>query len=176
VERIEQVIERHRAGAPGRLIFKINALVDPDMVQTLYRASRAGVKVDLIVRGMCCLRPGVPGVSEHIRVVSLVGRFLEHSRMYYFGNGSGSRREEQLYLGSADLMERNLDRRVEALFPIEQPRLRELLREKVLEALLKDTANARELQSDGSYRRRAAEGQAPLDMQQWFAAHPLALG
>jgi polyphosphate kinase len=174
VERIEQVIERHQAGAPGRLIFKINALVDPEMIRVLYRASRAGVRVDLIVRGICCLRPGVPGVSEHIRVTSLVGRFLEHSRIYYFANGSGHKREEQLYLGSADLMERNLDRRVEALFPIEQPRLRELLREKVLEALLKDTANARELQPDGSYiRRRPAEGQKPLDMQRWFAANAL---
>lgn len=174
LERIEQVIERHRAGAPGRLIFKVNALVDPEMIQALYRASRAGVRVDLIVRGICCLRPGVPGVSDHIRVISLVGRFLEHSRMYYFANGSGHKREEQLYLGSADLMERNLDRRVETLFPIEHPRLRELLRDKVLEGLLKDTANARELQPDGSYiRRRPPEGQAPLDMQMWFATHPL---
>jgi polyphosphate kinase len=177
LERIEQVMERHQAGAPGRLIFKVNALVDPEMIQALYRASRAGVRVDLIVRGICCLRPGVPGVSEHIRVISLVGRFLEHSRMYYFANGSGLKREEQLYLGSADLMERNLDRRVEALFPIEQPRLREMLRDKVLEGLLRDTANARELQPDGSYiRRRPAEGQAPLDMQVWFASNPLPVG
>jgi polyphosphate kinase len=104
----------------------------------------------------------------------LVGRFLEHSRIYYFANGNGHHREEELYLGSADLMPRNLDRRVEVLFPIEQPQLRAVLRDKVLLQLLKDTVNARELQSDGSYiRRRPAQGQAPLDMQQWFATNPL---
>jgi polyphosphate kinase len=174
LERIERVIQRHREGAPGRLIFKVNALVDPEMIRALYRASRAGVQVDLIVRGICCLRPGVPGVSEHIRVISLVGRFLEHSRIFYFANGSGHRRQEELYLGSADLMPRNLDRRVEVLFPIEQPQLRAALRDKVLLQLLQDTVNARELQSDGSYiRRRPVEGQAPLDMQLWFATNPL---
>lgn len=172
--RIERVIRRHQEGAPGRLIFKVNSLVDPEMIRALYRASRAGVQVDLIVRGICCLRPGVPGVSEHIRVVSLVGRFLEHSRIFYFANGNGHRREEELYLGSADLMPRNLDRRVEVLFPIENLRFREALRDKVLKKLLQDTVNARKLQPDGSYtRRRPAEGQAPLDMQMWFAAHPL---
>jgi polyphosphate kinase len=172
--RIERVIQRHREGAAGRIIIKVNALVDPEMIRALYRASRAGVQVDLIVRGICCLRPGVPDVSEHIRVISLVGRFLEHSRIFYFANGSGHRREEELYLGSADLMPRNLDRRVEVLFPIEHPLLRVALRDKVLLQLLKDTVNARELQSDGSYiRRRPAEGQAPLDMQQWFASNPL---
>jgi polyphosphate kinase len=172
--RIERVIQRHREGAPGRLIFKVNALLDAEIIRALYRASRAGVKVDLLVRGICCLRPGVPGVSEHIRVLSLVGRFLEHSRIFYFANGNGHRREEELYLGSADLMPRNLDRRVEVLFPIEHPHLRTVLRDKVLLQLLKDTVNARELQSDGSYRRRRpASGQAPLDMQAWFAANPL---
>ncbi|HEX6776594.1 MAG TPA: polyphosphate kinase 1 [Ktedonobacterales bacterium] len=174
LKRIERVIERHEAGEPGRLIFKINSLVDAEMIRALYRASRAGVQVDLIVRGICCLRPGVPGVSEHIRVVSLVGRFLEHSRIFYFANGKGRERAEELYLGSADLMPRNLDRRVEVLFPIENPRFRAALRDKVLEQLLRDTANARELQSDGSYtRKRPPEGQAPLDMQMWFASHPL---
>ena len=172
--RIEEVIQRHREGSPGRLIFKTNALVDAEMIRALYRASRAGVRVDLIVRGICCLRPGVPGVSEHIRVISLVGRFLEHSRIYYFANGNGHHREEELYLGSADLMPRNLDRRVEVLFPVEQPQLRAALRDKVLLQLLKDTVNARELQSDGSYiRRRPTGGQAPLDMQLWFATNPL---
>ncbi|HEU5201018.1 MAG TPA: polyphosphate kinase 1 [Ktedonobacterales bacterium] len=174
LKRIERVMERHEAGEPGRLIFKINSLVDAEMIRALYRASRAGVQVDLIVRGICCLRPGVPGVSEHIRVVSLVGRFLEHSRVFYFANGKGRERDEELYLGSADLMPRNLDRRVEVLFPIENLRFRAALRDKVLEQLLHDTANARELQSDGSYtRRRPPEGQAPLDMQMWFASHPL---
>ncbi len=172
--RIEEVIQRHREGSPGRLIFKTNALVDAEMIRALYRASRAGVRVDLIVRGICCLRPGVPGVSEHIRVISLVGRFLEHSRIYYFANGNGHHREEEVYLGSADLMPRNLDRRVEVLFPVEQPQLRAALRDKVLLQLLKDTVNARELQSDGSYiRRRPTGGQAPLDMQFWFATNPL---
>ncbi|HLV97400.1 MAG TPA: polyphosphate kinase 1 [Ktedonobacterales bacterium] len=172
--RIDHVIQRHREGAAGRIIIKVNALVDPEMIRALYRASRAGVQVDLIVRGICCLRPGVPDVSERIRVISLVGRFLEHSRIFYFANGNGHRREEELYLGSADLMPRNLDRRVEVLFPIEQPQLRAALRDKVLLQLLKDTVNARELQPDGSYRRRRpAEGHTPLDMQQWFATNPL---
>jgi polyphosphate kinase len=125
----------------------MNSLVDREIIRALYAASQAGVKIDLIIRGICCLRPGVPGWSETIRVRSLVGRFLEHSRIYYFRNGG----DEEVYLGSADLMERNLDRRVEAIVPVEDASLRRHLRDKVLGAYLRDTVNARELQTDGSY-------------------------
>src|SRR5438876_3814185 len=117
IERIEREIALHREHGNGYLIFKMNALVDPEVIHALYRASQAGVSIDLIVRGMCCLRPGVEGVSETIRVRSIVGRFLEHSRIYYFRNGG----EEEILLGSADMMQRNLDHRVETLFPIEDP-------------------------------------------------------
>ena len=112
---IDREIKAHRRHGNGRLVFKVNSLVDRPLVRALYRASRAGVKIDLIVRGACCLRPGVPGWSENIRVISMIGRFLEHSRIYYFGNGG----QDEVYLGSADLMERNLDRRVEVVFPVE---------------------------------------------------------
>ena len=112
----------------------MNALVDPAIIEALYRASQAGVQVDLIVRGMCCLRPGVPGVSENIRVVSIVGRFLEHSRIYYFRNGG----KDELLMGSADLMPRNLDHRVETLFPVEDDAIRSYIVNDVLEAYLRD--------------------------------------
>ena len=114
---IRREIVHKKAGRPARLVFKMNALTDPQMVRLLYEASQAGVEVDLILRGICCLRPGVPGISETIRVTSIVGRFLEHSRVLYFANGGN----EEIFLGSADLMERNLDRRVEVLFPILDP-------------------------------------------------------
>ena len=148
--RIEREIKRHRKQGDGRLIFKMNGLTDPAFIEALYRASQTGVQVDLIVRGMCCLRPGVPGVSENIRVISIVGRFLEHSRLYYFRNGG----DEELLIGSADLMPRNLDNRVETLVPIQDDAIRSYLVNEVLEAYLRDTAKARILQSDGSYTRR----------------------
>ena len=113
---IEREIEHQQNGRGGHLIFKMNALVDKKMIQLLYKASQAGVKVDLLVRGICCLRPGVPGASENIRVTSIVGRFLEHSRIFYFRNGG----QEEVYLGSADLMPRNLNRRVEVDFPVQR--------------------------------------------------------
>ncbi len=168
LQRIEREIERTRAGGQGRLIFKINAIVDKEFIQALYRASQAGVQVDLLVRGMCCLRPGIPGVSENIRVTSLVGRFLEHSRIYYFANG-GVEGEDEALLGSADLMPRNLDHRVEALFPIEDPALRAQLSRFALPAYLRDTANARRLLPDGGYKRiKPAKGVPAFDVQQWF--------
>ena len=142
------------AGRPAHLIFKMNALVDPQMIELLYKASQAGVKIDLIVRGICSLRPGVAGVSENIRVVSLVGRFLEHSRVYYFENGG----EPALYMGSADLMTRNLDRRVEVLFPLENAELRRHVVDDVLHVLLSDTVQARQLLPDGSWERVKPEG------------------
>ncbi|HEX8733572.1 MAG TPA: polyphosphate kinase 1 [Ktedonobacterales bacterium] len=168
MRRIEREIERTRAGGQGRLIFKINAIVDKEFIQALYRASQAGVRVDLLVRGMCCLRPGIPGVSENIHVTSLVGRFLEHSRIYYFANG-GVEGEDEVLLGSADLMPRNLDHRVETLFPVEDPALRAQLARFALPAYLRDTANARRLLPDGSYKRiKPAKGTTVFDVQQWF--------
>jgi polyphosphate kinase len=166
LERIEREIECQKGGAAGRLIFKCNALVDPVMIRALYRAAHAGVKIDLIVRGMCALRPGISVVSENMRVVSLVGRFLEHSRIYYFANGG----DEDLLLGSADLMPRNLDHRVEVLFPLEDRALRAHMVQVVLPAYLRDTANARLLLSDGTYERlRPPKGEPAFDVQQWFA-------
>jgi polyphosphate kinase len=170
VERVEREIALHREHGNGYLIFKMNALVDPEVIHALYRASQAGVRIDLIVRGMCCLRPGVEGVSETIRVRSIVGRFLEHSRIYYFRNGG----EEEILSGSADMMQRNLDHRVETLFPIEDPVLREAILERLLKTELADTVNARELLSDGHYVRvQPAPGEPPFDCQKWFISHPL---
>ncbi len=166
LERIEREIEYQRNGKQGRLIFKTNALVDPAIIRALYRASAAGVQIDLIVRGICCLRPGIPDVSENIRVVSLVGRFLEHSRIYYFG-ADGT---DEVWLGSADLMPRNLDHRVEVLFPLEESALRQQIAHEILPAYLQDTANARILLPDGTYqRKRPPKGEAPFDVQRWLA-------
>jgi polyphosphate kinase len=170
-ERLSGLIEREmahaEAGRGGRLIFKLNAVVDPAIIGLLYRASQAGVQVELIARGMCCLRPGVAGLSENIRVRSIVGRFLEHSRVYYFANGG----QEEVYLGSADLMQRNLDRRVETLFPLEDATLVGQIREQVLEVYLRDNVRARVLCADGSYERaQPQEGEEALDSQAFFAA------
>lgn len=144
---IEREIEVARAGGNGRLILKMNSLEDTGMIRLLYEASLAGVQVDLLVRGICCLRPGVPGVSENIRVTSIVGRFLEHSRIYYFANGG----KEEMYLGSADLMGRNLDHRVELLFPVEDKKLRGRLLKTILATYLADNRNARHMRSDGTF-------------------------
>lgn len=160
---IHREIEHAKAGNKARLIFKVNSLVDMGMIQLLYQASQAGVQVDLLVRGMCCLRPGIKGISENIRVVSIVGRYLEHSRLYYFQN-NGS---EEIYLGSADLMPRNLNHRVEVVFPVESRKHIRLLREKILEAYLKDNARARILQTDGVYQRATTGDDAKrFDVQQ----------
>ena len=162
---IRREIDRHQKGEQAHLIFKVNSLVDKPMIRLLYNASQAGLRVDLIVRGMCCLRPGVPGLSENIRVISIVGRFLEHSRIYYFRNGGN----EQIYLGSADLMPRNLDRRVEVLFPVENPKLIRQLRDQVLAVYLADNVKAREMQADGTYVRvKPHEGVASVDSQSWL--------
>jgi polyphosphate kinase len=156
---------RHRKHGDGRLIFKMNSLVDRETIRALYAASREGVEIDLVVRGICCLRPGVPGVSDTIRVVSLVGRFLEHSRIYWFHNGG----EPKLYIGSADAMERNFDRRVEVLFPVRSPELKHHLRDVVLDAYLRDTVNARVLGTDEAWRTKAPEdGERRFDAQAWF--------
>jgi polyphosphate kinase len=162
---IEREIEIHRQGEQGHLIFKMNALVDKPMIQALYRASMAGVKIDLIVRGICCLRPNLEGISENIRVVSIVGRFLEHSRIYYFRNGGN----DEMYLGSADLMPRNINRRVEVLFPLEDASLVRYLRDEVLAEYLMDNVKARHMRSDGTYERvRPSHDEKPLNIQSYL--------
>ncbi len=169
---VEREIEHQRAGRGGRIVFKVNAVVDKGMIHALMRASQAGVRVDLVARGICCLRPGIPGISENIRVTSIVGRFLEHSRVFYFQNGGA----EEVWLGSADLMPRNLTRRVEVVFPVEDPVLVRHLRDDVLRVYLHDNVRARVMQSDGSYMRLTpADGEAPLDSQAaLIAAHATA--
>jgi polyphosphate kinase len=151
LELINREAAAAKAGKPARIIVKLNSLVDVEMIRALYRASRAGVKIELIVRGTCCLRPGVPGVSDNIRVISIVGRFLEHSRIFYFENGG----EPKIFIGSADWMPRNLYRRVEVVAPIEAPNLRRRIAEEILPAYLEDRGKARELRADGTYERLA---------------------
>jgi polyphosphate kinase len=154
---IAREAEHAKAGKPARIIAKMNALVDKATIDSLYAASQAGVKIDLIVRGICCLVPGMPGLSENIRVRSIVGRFLEHARIFYFENSGG---EPAVYAGSADWMPRNFLRRVEVLFPISDPALRHRITHELLPSELKDTENAHELQSNGAYRpvvRRSGE-------------------
>ncbi|RKG76640.1 polyphosphate kinase 1 [Corallococcus exercitus] len=151
MEEIRKTVAAHTPEAPARILMKMNALVDPGIIRALYDASRAGVRVDLNVRGICCLRPGLPGVSENIRVVSNLGRFLEHPRIYAFERGAASR----YYIGSADMMPRNLDHRVEILAPVEDPVLAAQVRD-VVERCMVDTSGAWELASDGTWRRRTA--------------------
>jgi len=150
---IRREIAHRRAGRPARIIAKMNALVDPDIIAVLYEASGAGVPVDLIVRGICCLRPGLPGVSDSIRVISIVGRFLEHSRAFYFVNGGA----EEVYIGSADWMPRNLDRRIEAVTPIDDPAHRQALRDLLL-LMWEDNRQAWDLRPDGTYAQRRPPG------------------
>jgi polyphosphate kinase len=157
---IERTIEAHREGKSARIRMKMNALVDGICIRALYRASRAGVPVELNVRGICCLKPGVKGVSENIRVVSVVGRFLEHSRIYAFERNGA----EQVFIGSADLMPRNLDTRVELLAPIRETALREELLT-ALDLCLADDTNAWELRSDGSWERRSPDPEHPRNAQ-----------
>jgi len=144
---IRREIEHASKGEHAQIIFKMNALEDPGMIRLLYEASQAGVRVDLLVRGICCLRPGIAGISENIRVTSIVGRFLEHSRIYYFANSG----REEIFLGSADLMGRNLNHRVELLFPVEDKRLLKRLREDILQTYLADNRNARNMLPDGTF-------------------------
>jgi polyphosphate kinase len=166
--RIDREIEQHCQHGDGYLAFKMNALVDPPCSQALYRASQAGVRIDLQVRGICCLRPGVPGVSDTITVTSIVGRFLEHARIYYFRYGG----LDEILLGSADLMPRNLDRRVEVLFPVDLRPLRDTILRDILQVHLHDTVQARRLLPDGSYERLSAQpGDSLLASQAWLLQH-----
>ena len=165
-ERLESLIDREmkhaKAGRKAHLIFKVNSLGDPQIIRSLYKASQAGVRIQLLVRGICCLRPGVPGVSDNIEVSSVVGRFLEHSRVYYFHNGG----EDEVYIGSADLMPRNIDHRVEVLVPILDRTLVRNLREQVLATYLADNVKARHMQSGGTYtRKKAGDGRQKVNSQ-----------
>ena len=149
IEKIEREIAHRQAGRDARVIVKLNGLVDGDVIRALYRASQAGVPIELVVRGICCLRPGLPGVSDKVHVRSIVGRYLEHSRIFYFANGGSP----DVYLGSADWMPRNFDRRVEVLFPVEDKGIKQRVIDEILAVVLLDTAKARVLRSDGSYVR-----------------------
>ena len=149
VSMINREAEHCRNGGSGRIVAKMNSLVDPQIIATVYKASQAGVNIDLVIRGICCLKPGIKGVSDNINVISIVGRFLEHSRIFYFHNGG----EEEIYIGSADWMTRNLSRRVEAITPVEDPKIAQQLQE-ILGVMLADNRQGWELQSDGSYIQR----------------------
>jgi polyphosphate kinase len=165
LEFIDREIANARRGLPARIILKLNALVDEKSIEALYRASNAGVQIELIIRGTCCLRPGVAGVSENIRVVSIVDRFLEHSRLYYFENAC----QPEVWVASADWMPRNFFRRIEIAFPIEDGRARERLIEEVLAISLADTSKARILRPDGTYDWvRSKRGSAPRRSQNEF--------
>jgi polyphosphate kinase len=169
LDLIRRETEHARAGRPARIVVKINRLADTNVIGALYEASRAGVPIDLIVRGICMLKPGVPGLSETIRVRSIVGRFLEHSRAYYFQNGG----EEEVYTGSADWMPRNFDRRVETVVPVRDERLKKYLKDVLLEAYLRDNVKARVLGADGLYRPVAVEpGGERFNSQLFFIDAP----
>ena len=164
-ELIQREIDSHKEHGNGYLLFKMNALVDGKCIEALYAASQAGVKVDLLVRGICSLRPQVSGMSDNIRVISIVGRFLEHARIYYFRNNG----EDSMFLGSADLMPRNLHRRVETLFPVEDEIFKTSIREKILDIQLLDNVKSREMRSDGSYFKiEPGEGDVEINSQEWL--------
>jgi polyphosphate kinase len=163
---VDREMEHARQGKASRLIFKMNSLTDTGMIEHLYAASKAGVKIDLIVRGICCLRPGLKEVSDNIRVISIVGRFLEHSRVFYAWNNG----QPELYFSSADLMGRNLDRRVELMFPIEDPALADQFKREVLDSALRDNVRARLLHGDGTHSRiTPANGEELIESQSLIA-------
>ena len=170
-KRFLRLIEREcnvaAAGRPSRIVAKMNALVDPELIEALYSASQAGVQVDLIVRGICCLKPGVPGVSDRIRVISIIGRFLEHSRLFYFSNGG----KDEFYFGSADWMPRNFDRRVEAVTPVDEPALQQRLHS-LLRICLADNRQAWELKADGSYVQRSPGDEPEISTHQLLIGDP----
>ena len=168
LDKIQREVRNKKVGKPARILWKVNALVDPEVIEALYEASAAGVKIDLIVRGVCCLRPGVKGMSENISVSSVIGRFLEHSRIYWFEND----KDPEVYIGSADVMRRNLDRRVEVLAPVLDESLKAHIRTHILETSLGDTEKSWRLNSLGSYTKEKKKGAVELDSQEWFMQHP----
>jgi polyphosphate kinase len=162
---IDREVAHSEQGRPARIVAKINRLADKQIIEKLYEASQAGVKIDLIIRGICMLRPGVPGLSENITVRNVIGRFLEHSRVFCFANGG----EEEVYIGSADWMSRNLKHRIEVLTPVSDPALKLYLRNELLAAYLRDNVKARELQPDGSYTPIPySSDHKPFDCQKYF--------
>jgi len=168
LDRIHRETKRHREFGDGHLAFKLNGLLDKEIIKSLYQASQEGVRVELSVRGLCSLRPGVKGVSENITVTSVVGRFLEHARIFYFHNGG----QEEVLIGSSDLMPRNLDRRVELLFPVQDDAIRKALIQSVLATHLRDNVKARRLLPDGSYVRvQPSSGETLMDSQRWLLEH-----
>ena len=168
LDRIHREAQNKKLGKPARILWKVNALVDPEVIEALYEASIAGVKVDLIVRGICCLRPGVKGLSENITVTSIIGRFLEHSRIYWFENDH----DPEIYIGSADVMRRNLDRRVEVLAPVLDEQIRKYIKTQILDICLADNEKAWHLGSSGEYTKDRRKNGVEMNSQEWFMRHP----
>jgi polyphosphate kinase len=168
IDEVRRVTADAASGSPGRIVLKMNGLVDRPVIESLYEASQAGVQVDLVVRSICCLRPGAPDLSENIKVVSVLGRFLEHERLFAFHGA-----ESRYFLGSADMMPRNLDSRVEVLVPVEDPALQGEI-DTILETSLSDTRSSFQLMSDGTWeRRRPAEGEPERSAQEELMARAL---